>query len=484
MPIPSVTQTILDPGLGIIAEDTSADTAAIGVSSLGTANTLYAFRGPDTQAVKTTLGTGPLVEKVIYHLGKSNGKTVYAMPINSSVAGANGSVTKSNGSSPTVTVAGAARDDYQAIIAIVSTGALGVGTFKVSLDNGDVYGPVLTIPAGGSYLIPDTNITVTFPSGTYTVGDTYSWTSTAPGFSNTDFGNAMDALLARPEKWGIVHLVGQGLDASAAATLATTMGSKLTTAASSKRYARGVVEGPMVDKATMITAFAAFADARVAVCLGFLELISDVSGRQYKRSIGTPFVARLAKIPISVDAIRNDTDSNIESIPGVVKLVPQGAAASTGYHDEGSTPGGDAARFVTAMTIPGQPGFYFCNPNLMSAPGSDFKWMQYGRIMDRACTVTNQAMTRYLGKRIPLDPATGFILEAEALAIESDLASQLRAALKEPGHVSEIKVVVNRADNLLSSPVLRVKVLITPKAYAKTIEVELGFFNPAVALAA
>src|SRR5687767_7149892 len=249
MPTPGTTLSVLDPALGVVAEDPRGSSAKIGVCSLGTANTIYSYQGPDTKKVRDELGQGPLVEATVHHLQSSGGKPVHAVKMTSSVAGTNSAVTKSNGSAPTITLAGAPVDDFQVILAIASSGALGVGTFKVSLDGGDVYGPVITIPSGGSYIIPDpagtasSGTTVTFPVGTYTAGDTYSWTSTAPGFSNGDFGSAIDALIAvQALKWRFAHLVGSGVDASAALTLATTMQAKLVAALAAKRYARGVAD--------------------------------------------------------------------------------------------------------------------------------------------------------------------------------------------------------------------------------------------------
>lgn len=482
MPTPSTNISVLDPSLGVVAEDPKGSSAKIGVCSLGVANTIYSYRGPDTKKVRDELGEGPLVEAVVHHLNASKGKTVYACKITASVAGTHGAITRSNGASPIVSVAGAPLDDYSNIIRIAGTGALGVGTFQISQDGGDVYGPLLTIPSGGSYVVPGTGMTLTFPAGTYTAGDTYTWTSVAPGFSNADFSAAIDALIAvQSNKWRFVHLVGQGVDASAALTLATTMQSKLEAARALKRYARGVVEMPAVDKALLITAFAALAADRVSAAAGFLEMVSDVSGRIYKRSFGHVYAPRLARNPISVDAIRNDTDSNIESLSNVVRLVPQGATAATGYHDEGATPGLDAARFATAMTIPDVPGFFVTNPNLMSAPGSDFTWMQRGFVMDRLCEIVNQAMTKYLSKRLLLG-VTGFIDPGEAFAIETDILGQIKAGLQ--GEIISASVVVNRADNLLSSPILRLKARVVPYPHAKTIEAELGFTNPALLAAA
>lgn len=481
MPIPDATLTIVDNSLGILPEDASADTAAIGACSLGTPNTIYPFRGVDAQTVKDTLGVGPLVEKTVFHLAKSEGKTVYAVPVNASVAGASGAITKSNAGGPTITLSGAPKDDAQAQIVIVTTGVLGAGVFKFTLDGGDTWSPDTTIPSGGTYVLAETGVTATFPAGTYTAGDTYTWTATAPSFVVNDFSAAMDALLADgTKKWGIVHLVGQATDAAGTVTLATTMGSKLATAAAAYRYACGVIECPAVDKALLIAAFANFVDARVMVVGGWHELQSDVTSRVYKRPAAWSYVARLAKVPISIHPSRDASDVNLEALAGVIRLVPTGAAASTGYHDENVTPAFDSARFVSLRTITGRQGFYVTNGKTMAGTTSDFGEVQYRRIMDRGCDVTRNAILAYLNKKLLVDKTTGQLLEDEAQGIEADVGGQLRTALVQDGHASDVTVVVNRTDNLLSTKKLRVKVRIVPPGYSGFIEVEIGFRNPAL----
>jgi hypothetical protein len=471
-PIPSHTQSITDPGLANLPEDTSEDTAHIGISSLGTANTIYAFRGPDTQVVRDTLGVGPLVEYGVTHLINSGGKTVYLMP-GTATAGSNSSVTAS-GAGPTVTLTGTPLDDHQAIVLIVTGGAVATATFKYSLDGGDTYSEVIATAA--TYLIPESGTTVNFAAGTYVAADTYSWTGTGPTLSNTNFGVAMDALLADPRTWGYVHLIGQGADAAATLVLATTMATKLATAETSYRYAFGVIEASAVTAALLVAAFVSASMKRVMVCAGFHEISSPITSRIVKRSSAWSICPRLAKVPMSVDASRNETDSDLEALPGVVELVPSGAAASTGYHDEGVTPGLNAGRFACLMTHVGLAGFYICNPNLMAPAGSDFDLVQYRRVMDRACTVNRAAMMRYLSKRLETKTdGTGYITEGEALAMEADINGRLRAALTEPRHAIAVNSTTNRADDLQTTPTLRNKVRVVPHAYGKTLVTEIAF---------
>jgi hypothetical protein len=71
MPLPKVTQTISDGGLGLAVPDDSQTHVAIGVASAGTANTLVFHR--DADKAKAEFGHGPLVDKAVYHMQVAGG---------------------------------------------------------------------------------------------------------------------------------------------------------------------------------------------------------------------------------------------------------------------------------------------------------------------------------------------------------------------------------------------------------------------------
>ncbi len=77
------------------------------------------------------------------------------------------------GSSPRITRSGASSAVLAWIIKIDTTPT----TFKYSTDGGATYSSSITIPVGGSYVVPGTGITLNFPSGTYNAGDSYAWAS-------------------------------------------------------------------------------------------------------------------------------------------------------------------------------------------------------------------------------------------------------------------------------------------------------------------
>lgn len=101
-----------------------------------------------------------------------------------------GPVTPSIGATGVVAVSGTALGTFNGLLKIVSGGALGTATAKVSLNGRISYGSVFTIPAGGTYAVPCvegpgfalSGLTLTF-TGTFTANDTYTFpASAAPTF--------------------------------------------------------------------------------------------------------------------------------------------------------------------------------------------------------------------------------------------------------------------------------------------------------------
>jgi hypothetical protein len=83
-------------------------------------------------------------------------------------------------------------------------------------------------PVSGTVVLADTGLVLTF-AGTFTANDTYSFTTTGPTYTGSDFTNAMTAILADPRTWAFLHLLGQAASSAAAATLFATVDSQMST---------------------------------------------------------------------------------------------------------------------------------------------------------------------------------------------------------------------------------------------------------------
>lgn len=211
MALPGQTITLRDGGLGLaVANPTKF--LFVGPSSSGTANQITTHSR--SQAVRSALGEGLVVEAACRALDVAGG-SVDVLKTAASVAAANTDITKVGGhTGPTVTVAGNAVLPFDVVLTVRAGGTLGAGTFDYSLDGGKTRSEILTIPGGGSYAIPNTGLTLTFPAGTYNAGDQYTFATTPAMYNATDLTNAWAAVLKSSSEWPIIVFCGQAADAA------------------------------------------------------------------------------------------------------------------------------------------------------------------------------------------------------------------------------------------------------------------------------
>lgn len=441
--------------------------------SRGDVHRIYGFS--DLRTLTDTLGTGPLVEATAHALAVGGG-VVYCVRCGSeSTPGTFGAVTRTGTGTATLAITGSPLDAYELVVTITRAGAslaTATAAFQLSLDGGDNYSPEIAVPTAGAYPLAETGLTLTFGEGTFVVGDTFRAASVAPGFNLTELTAALQALLADPRTWKFVHVVGQAATATGSAALASALDMQMTAAQNAYRFTYALLEAAAVPDAALLDAFRSVASVRVMACAGFTELTSVLSGRQLRRHAAWPIAARRARVPMHEDTGRVATGA----LPGVLRL----------YRDEQVTPGLDA-RFATLRTIIGKQGFFVTNGRVLAPSGSDFDLAQNREVMDVACAVARTGLLEYVNDSIRVNPANvkppatpGGVDERDARAIESRVGGLLRATLLAPGSASAVTVAINRTDNLLSTRTLRAKVRVLPLGYAKFIEADLGFVNPAL----
>lgn len=478
MALPGQTFTIQDGALGLVGSLAQAPHAKIGISSAGVANEVQSFA--DIKALKDALGQGPLVEAAAIAL-RDGGSPVLCVRATQSAAGAAGAVTTVQTGTATLAVTVAtAYDTYSVVIEIIDGGATlvaGTATFRYSLDGGKTWSDETAVPTSGVFAIPNSGLTVTwtYAAGTaFVTGDKWSFSTTAPTFDTTSLNTAMDALNASQLAWKFVHVVGPASTVAGAAGVAAALDTKLTSAFNAYRFARGLIECPEDTDANVLTGFAAFSSTRVAVAVGFVDILNAVGspggsfggGRKEKRSIAWAAAARASKAEPHHDLGRFASGA----LPGVLKL----------YRDEAVTPGLDDANFITARTHYGVSGYFLTGGHFKAAPGSDFRDWQNGMVIDLAADTVRKAALKYQSESVRVAASTGFILEADAKAIEAYVGGLLRSSVTRPGYASDVSVVVSRTENILSSQKLPFTVRVIPNGLAKFIAIDLGYRNPAL----
>ena len=472
-PIPDVYVQVQDGALGLLPPPAESIHAKVGVAQSGPVNTIVPVT--TLQQVRDVFGRGPLAEALALSLAIGGGP-IYAVRGNASQAGTVTQAGVSKTGSGNVTVTGSPNDAYELTVRITRSGDTGSATFQYTLDGGDTWSPDVAVPSSGTYALPDTGLVLNFadgsPSPSFAAGDEYRFVTTAPAMTLTDLVAALDALLADPREWAWVHVVG-----TATPTVAAAVATKMAEAEQSYRFAFAVLEArrPAQNEthaqwmAALASEWQGFADLRVGVVAGYAEVVSPLTGRVHFRSVAWPYVGRLQAIPVHEHPGRVARGP----LPGIVVL----------QHDEQMAPGLDQVGFTTVRTIIGRRGFWVTNGRIKTPQGSDFQYVENRRVMDLACRIARDAALRFLNESVRVD-AEGNILEADAQRIERYVQGVLEAGLVNPGHASGVSVTIDRASNILSTRTARITVRVRPLGYLSWIEVDIGFVNPKLVVAA
>jgi hypothetical protein len=480
MPIPSQLITIRDPGLGVVSPATSVP-LVMGVASASRADEIASVNSISDLA--SGWGNGPLVQDGARILSESGGP-ILVCQIAGDVAGTSGAVTKSPAgtSTGTITLAGEPFDTFDGRLEITKSGTNGTAKFRYSLDAQTIdttieptFSPELTVPSAGTYLIPNSNITVTFVPGGGAVffekGDVHTWASVEPYFSGTELADAFAAVLGSFRQWRFAHVAGNAPTSSAAATIAAALATHMDTAQGKFRYARAFIDAGSKDTfANLASAFASYENRRVGPAYGQIvrtALKPFVGFSHPRRSMLAEKSARAASNLISTSLHRVASGG----LAGILAI----------EHDEYQSPGVDDLRISSVRTWPGRPGFYLTRGRLASPPGSDFQYTHNGFVMDVACAAVVRAQQAWIGKSFRTTNA-GTLDPLDAEDLRQDVLKQLRAQLTEPmnaegkrGHVSALDYRVDLTNNVLISGQILTEVAIRPRGYADFFVTQIGF---------
>ena len=479
--IPASTESVTDPGLGLAGE-VSTKPVFFGYSELGTANAYKEYS--DINALVSERGQGPTVELAAHTLATAGGPIGFVTST-CTVAASNSAVVKS-GAGPTMTVAGTATNDYSVRVEVVAGGILGTGTFKYCLDDfvgseaaNRTYSSVLVIPSGGTYLLPGTGITLTFPAGTYVAGEVYTFTTECASMNAANIATAMAAINATPKNWRFaVAVVSQGNgDPTTCAGLAAALQSQLNTMAVASKYRSGMIAA-CADDADPESDFSGLVANRLLIDYGTVRYISPKPfiGFGYHHGVGTGvYAARAAGSFISTDLkrVKGDGLTNGGAIPNVDRIFKDERVAATGLDD---------IKLSTLRTWEGKAGFYITQGRIKSADGSDIVYWPYRQVMDVACETVHDKQVDFIGRTVRTNAGTGTIDEREALRFEQEVQDALDAKLSSPrnaegtpGHVSEVEYQIDRTNNVATTNTVLSNTAIRPRAPIDQAQATLGF---------
>lgn len=482
--------TISDGGSAVAIVPQAQVQLVIGCSSTGTVATIVATSNPNTLA--SILGAGPLPEAAA--LSCQAGATVLAMRCNATTPGACGAVQHVGAGTSIVTASGAAYDDYYVQILVVTGGTIGVAgiTFRVSLDAGRNFGPVLALGTAATYAIPNTNVTLAFAAGTMLAAQTESLKTTAPQWAVADVLACLNAFAASQygvQGVGSMHIVGPTTGANA-----STFQTYVESLATGHVYGRAIVNtrdanapaawtGTTAESdATWVTAvaldYSAVSARRICANAGHYNMPSAFSNAaagapRYRRPLAYALAAREVAIPPQRHAgrVRDGSLANIVIDP---TLDP---SDGFNYHDERILAGLDAARFSSARTRVKRQGYFVVNPNLMSPAGSQFIMLPQGNVIDIASDITYDKGQDVVNDDVRLNP-NGTVFETDARGIDSAINNSLAAQMVNANMVSTARFVTDRGWNVQSTNIVKGVLSILPRGYVLELDVTIAFQLP------
>jgi hypothetical protein len=493
MTFPQQNLTVQDPGLNVTAPATRIPLVT-GIATGGSAALKTLLSIGSIGDVRSKLGYGPAAEDVALALQKRGGPILCMLHDSADSKALSGQALTppGSGSPPAITVSGTPNDRYSLRVEIVLGGARGTATFKYSLDAHDTDGSVFggeALPftesrvrtTAATYAIPNSGLTLAFPTGTYVAGHVYTLSCVPKEVGTTDLGDVAAALEANAAKNFFLWLVSGSQDsASTAAALAAALQGHCDALAATYRFVRAFIDlGSGDTDANVKTQALNWEGKRIQPDYGFNVVVSALpfEGFSYRKVSCVANVAvRAFREVISTDLSRFASGACDEVI----------AIKFDGGYDQGL----DDLKIGTMRTWIGMPGFYIANAKLKSGFGSDFTDLQFGRVMDVACRTTYEAQLPFISESLRTvgaddateDHPTGSIDERDAQAIERAVQQALDDKLRSPvnargvpGHVSDVTYAVDRTVNLLTTSQLQTSVRIRPLGYSKDIETNLSF---------
>jgi hypothetical protein len=347
------------------------------------------------------------------------------------------------GSSGAMTVSGSPNDAYQVSVQVSLAGGLGAAGITVSLGNAQglpLYSGNYLIPSGGVLVLPDTGLTLTF-TGSFDLGDTFTFSTTAPLSTLSDIVSALTYFAGRPEHASLVQIAGEipvvNLPAWVVAlqSLADSMAASLTLPkylGILLEYAPPGVGQTNAQWASQVTGILApLAAPRISVFGGegnaAAALPLPQPGR-FEVVNGSRFMfARALALSAGIDVV-DQTQSGAAT--GVLEAYQTDAAAALA-----------AARSSYFFLLSGTPGVQM-DFVMLDSPTGDYTRGVIRRVIDKVSFYASIFQTKYVGTRQQRNQ-DGTLAQTSRIAIQDDLNAKLKKVVVDTGDCQSVTSVVS-----------------------------------------
>lgn len=256
--------------------------------------------------------------------------------------------------------------------------------------------------------------------------------------------------------------ITSGLNAKVA-TAKTNMQTLATTYFNKQWPFRAVIAGENFSgTATALTDQISSAQNRVSI------LIGDTAASTNRAAIGL-LLGRLAVIPVQRKVSRVKTGPLTSSTAYIVATDATQYTTTATIHDRG---------YITIRTFPNKSGYYFTGDPTCTATTDDYRFIARGRVIDKAQILAYATYVEEIDNEVLVN-TDGTLNAGYCKFMEQQVTNQLNLIMTANNEISSATCYVDPAQNVLSTNIVNVVLKIVPVGYSSTINITLGFSNPA-----
>lgn len=134
--------------------------------------------------------------------------------------------------------------------------------------------------------------------------------------------------------------------------------------------------------------------------------------------------------------------------------------------------------YITIRKYRTRSGYYFTDDPLATVITDDINNLARRRVLNKAIRIAYDTYVAEINEEIPVT-AAGKVDPGFAKYFQEQVQNQLDALMTANANISEAGVYVDVDQDVIATNTLAVQISLTPVAYAKTINVTIGFTNPA-----
>lgn len=471
-----VRTSVSDGLLGFATETGDGLHIKIGVSPVKADTPVIVTGDMDAARIRERLGLSPLADATMDAVQWGAGR-IFCIPVTASNDGSVGEIKKEGAGTGRITVKGSPTNAFTVIVEITAQGGLNTAAFRISVNGGYSYTDEFTVPVTGTYEIEGTGLTVQFEetagedqkAGSFLAGDTFSFETTAPVATNGDILDAFGKIKNFSQEFEFIHIVGPSAlplwqAVSEAQQELMTVYHKPAFVLLEAAFPETSADGSLDD-----WAFQMEADRRkirnrdIQVCAAWGRLVR-LDGTTQNANLAGAVSGRYAMTAVQkCIGQTNETAGMGFSRTRLLELLPEGYDSTIiGLLDE--------ADYLTFREYDGLDGFYVYHTKMMCPDGSDYRYAEDVRVLNKIIRETRKKSLLLKNDDIDLDDIQGE-LEARARFISEPLDT-----MADNREISgyETTVVDGHEETFLEDETMRVKIRYLSRGYIREVEIDLG----------